>query len=154
MSDYAPEYTKKEIIDKIIKISIWLVPLTLATELWLFDWFDEYVKNANCYQYGSITGVHLVFYWVFVGIPLTFFGILAFFEGSRSLKILKLGRNPLPDEKVYKKTKYKYGWKAKIHPLIIITGLCFLVLFTIWGANQAYVITQDVSPCDKQLTGI
>lgn len=152
MSEYAPEYTKKEIIEKVIKMSIWFIPLMLVTHFWFFDWFGKYVENAHCHQYGPITGVHLVFYWLFVGIPLFSFAVLALCEGNRSLKILKVGQNPLPNEKVYKKTKYKYGWKAKVHPVIILSSLCFLVLFSIWGANQAYVLTQDIQSCEQPLS--
>ena len=78
--------------------------------------------------------------------------IIALFEGPRSIKIMRLGQNPLPNEKVFKKTKYKYGGKAKIQPVVIFCSIGLLFVFSIWGSLQAYKITQDIKPCKQQLT--
>lgn len=152
MNYYAPEYTKRERIVFVLKQMLWFLPLYAATELWFFDWLAEYSDNANCYYYGNITGVHLVMYGLFVGIPL-FIGItIAIFEGRRAIKIFRLGQSPLPGEKVFKKTKYRYGYKAKIQPVAIFCVLGFFFVFSIWGSMQAYKITQDIKPCTQQLT--
>lgn len=147
MINYAPTYTKRERIVWVLKQMLWFLPLYAATELWFFDWLVEYSHNANCYSYGHITGVHLIMYGIFVGIPLFFCTIIILFEGRRSIKIIRLGQNPLPGEKVFKKTTYKYGYKAKIQPITIFCFIGFFFIFLIWGAMQAYQITQDISPC-------
>lgn len=149
MSNYAPEYTKRERAIIVLKHVLWLVPLYAVTELWLFDWLSRYADNANCYQYGSITGVHLLMYGLFVGLPLSFAIIVLILEGRRSIKILKVGQNPLPEEKVFRKTKYKYGYKAKAQPVGLLSVVLLLVIFSVWGAMQAYKLTQDIKPCNK-----
>lgn len=151
MSHYAPEYTHKQKITYIAKQMLWCIPLYLATQFWFFDWLSEYSANAHCYTYGSITGVHLIMYGLFAGIPLSLAVIVAALEGSRALRILKAGQNPLPGEMVFRKTKYKYGPKALIQPIALSMSIICLFIFSVWGSFQAYDITQDIKPCELQL---
>ena len=80
-----------------------------------------------------------------IGSALAIFSI----EGVRSLKIIRLGQNPLPGEKVLRKTKYKYGVKAKIQPYIVLLVLVFLLGLGIKGIFWANDIIYD--PNNKQL---
>ncbi|MEH6448850.1 MAG: hypothetical protein V7765_09285 [Oleispira sp.] len=149
MNKYAPEYSKKERINFLLKHTLWVLPLYIVTDFWFFDWLSEFSNNSNCYYFGGITGSHLIFYSLFVGIPLSLFIIILALEGPRSIKIMKLGQNPLPDEKVFKKTKYKYGAKAKIQPIVTVVIAISLLIFAAWGYVQAYEITQDIQPCSN-----
>ena len=145
--DYAPEYTKKERIVFVLKIMAWAIPLFVIAEFWFFDWLAEYSKNANCYNYGDINGVHLVFYGLFVFMPLSFATIIFLTEGRRSIKVIKLGQNPLPNEKVFRPTKYKYGIAAKVQPIGMFTAILFLTGLSVWGGFQAHDLTKDIKPC-------
>ena len=150
--DYAPEYTKKERIIFLLKSFAWAIPLLLIAEFWFFDWLSEYSENANCYNYGDINGVHLVFYGLFVLMPLSFAIILFLIEGRRSIKIIKLGQNPLPDEKVFKPTKYKYGIRAKVQPIGAFSIMLFFIGLAVWGSFQAHDLTRDIKPCSVNNT--
>ncbi len=86
--------------------------------------------------------------------PLLFSFLLALAEGKRAIKVIKLGQNPLPNEKVFQKTKYKYGIKAKIQPIVMLSFIVFIFLFSFWGAIQAHEFTQDIKACEKTLTRI
>ena len=147
MNNFAPEYTKRERISLILKIVAWMIPAYLVVQFWFFDWLSEYAANAHCYQYGNINGVHLLFYGLFVFMPLSFALLLFLIEGRRSLKVMKLGQNPLPNEKVLRPTKYRYGIAAKIQPLAIFSIMIFLIGLSIWGGFQAHALTQDIKPC-------
>ena len=147
MNEYAPEYSKKERIILVLKLLAWAVPVYLVAQFWFFDWLSEYARHANCYQYGNINGVHLVFYGVFVFIPLSVAFLLVLFEGRRSIKIFKLAQNPLPNEKVLRRTRYRYGWTAKVQPLVILTMILFLIGLSLWGGYQAHDITSSIKPC-------
>jgi hypothetical protein len=147
MNEYAPEYTKKERIILVAKILIWVIPLYLFAEFWLFDRLAEYAANANCQQYGNVNGAHLMIYGTFVLIPLSFAGVLFLIEGRRSIKIIKLGQNPLPDEKVLRQTKYKYDAAARIQPIAIFSMIVFLIGVSVWGGFQAHKLTQSIKPC-------
>lgn len=149
MNEYAPEYSKKERINFLLKHMLWALPLYIVTDFWFFDWLSEFSDNSNCYYLWGLTGTHIVFYSLFVGIPLSLLLVILALEGPRSIKIIKLGQNPLPNEKVFKKTKYKYGFKAKIQPIIIIFIVIYLLAFAVWGYMQAYNITQDIQPCSQ-----
>lgn len=141
-------HKKRERILLVIKVVAWTLPAFLIAQFWFFDWLSEYSENANCYNYGNISGVHLIFYGLFVFMPLFFAIIIFFLEGRRSIKVLKAGQNPLPNEKVFKPTKYRYGPATKIHPLVILSLILFMAAFSIWGGFQAYGLTQDIKPCE------
>ena len=132
--NYAPEYTKKEKITLILKQAAWALPLYVGIKIWIFPWFEVYVSKAHCYNYGGgITGIHLVFYGVCVGIPFVFALTFFAFEGFRSIKVIQLGQNPLPNEKVFRSVKYSYGLKAKIKPYIFLALILFLVGLSVRG---------------------
>lgn len=147
MSEYAPEYTKKECMILVLKIAAWVIPIVLISELWFFDWLSKYAENANCYSYGEINGVHLVFYGLFVFLPLSFAIILFMFEGRRSIKVIRLGQNPLPNEKVLSPTRYKYGVTAKIKPVVTFSMILLLIALSVWGGFQAKELTRNIKPC-------
>jgi len=152
MSNYAPEYTKRERVVFVIKQLLWFLPLFLVTKLWLVDWLSGYADEANCYHHGNITGVHIIMYGLFVGIPLFVAILLTTLEGRRALKVIKLGQSPLPEEKVFTKTKYKYGYKTKIKPIILLCIIGLIIMFSLWGSIHAHALTQNIAPCDQQIT--
>jgi hypothetical protein len=144
MRGYAPEYTKRERIIYGLKLLAWMIPIALFLKLWFFGWLSEFSRNANCYNYGSINGVHLVLYGLFVFMPLSFALVMFLIEGRRSIKIIKLRQNPLPNEKVLKPTRYKYGFTAKIQPFIMLLLVLCLVGISVWGSFQAYEISKNI----------
>jgi hypothetical protein len=91
-----------------------------------------------------------VFYFVFVVLPigsaLTIFAI----EGRRCIKVIQVGQNPLPNEKVLRKTKYRYGARAKIQPYAVFLILLFMVGLGVRGIFWANEIIYK--PNNKQLT--
>ena len=147
MSEYAPQYTKKERFVLLLKMLAWVIPVYIAMKFWFFDWLAEYAANANCHKYGTITGVHLIFYGIFVFVPLSFALAIFLVEGKRCLKIIKLGQNPLPNEKVFRPTKYKYGAAAKAQPIVIMASIIALLGLSIWGGFQAHKWTRHIKPC-------
>lgn len=152
MSEYAPEYTKKERFLILLKHMAWFSPLYAITEFWFFDWLNEYAENSSCHIYGAITGTHLLMYGILVGIPFSAALILGITEGWRSIKIMKVGQNPLPDEKVFKRTKYKFGVKAKAHAMIIFIFIGIFALMSIWGGFKASEFVENADSCKQQLT--
>jgi hypothetical protein len=145
--DYAPEYTKKERIVIMFKNAAWALPLFVIAKFWFFDWLSEYSKNAHCYNYGNINGVHLVFYGLFVFMPLSFAAALFLTEGLRGIKVIKLGQFPLPNEKTFRPTKYRYGIAAKIQPIGIFASILLLTALSVLGGFQAHKLTKDIKPC-------
>ncbi|MES9969837.1 MAG: hypothetical protein ABW092_07355 [Candidatus Thiodiazotropha sp.] len=152
MSEYAPEYTKRERIVFILKLLALATPIYLMVQFWLADWIADFTKNAHCFNYGSINGMHLVFYGALTFLPLLLGIILFLFEGIRGIKIIKLGQNPLPDEKVFTPTKYKYGAAAKVQPFGIFSVIVFCIGLSIWGGFKAHEQTREIKPCTVNIS--
>lgn len=137
MNEFAPEYSKKERAILLLKHMAWAIPLFAITKYHFLPWFEVYAENAHCYRYGNITGTDLVFYGLFVGLPLLFAIALFLLEGTNSIKIIRLGQSPLPGKKVFKPTKYTYGFRAKLKPFFLIISMVFFVGLAIKGVYSA-----------------
>lgn len=146
MNEFAPEYSKKERVILLFKHMAWAVPLFAITKYVFFPWFEAYAENAHCYRYGDITGTQVVFYGLFVGLPLLSAILLFLLEGSNSIKIIRLGQSPLPGEKVFKPTKYRYGFRAKLKPFFLFLCIAFFVCLSIKGLYSANQIINLVNP--------
>lgn len=152
MDEFAPLYSTRERIRMVLKILAIMAPIYLLAEFWFFPWFRQYSSFANCYQYGEITGTHLVMYGVFVFIPLSMAGLILLLEGRRSFRVIRSAQNPLPGEKVFRKTRYKYGRAAMIQPIMLLLVTVAIIGVSIWGSFQAEKITRSIAPCsDEQM---
>ena len=141
---YAPQYSIKERTVILLKVMAFMVPLFLASKYWFFPWYKLNVDVAHCYKFGSINGLHIIFYGLFMGFPLLTALILFIIEGIRSIKIIKIGQTPLPGQKVFKPTKYVYGMKAKLRSAAFLIFLLIVTLFGLYG----YI------PANKLLNGV
>jgi hypothetical protein len=145
--EYAPMYTKKERMASLYKNLLWFIPTYLFLQFWFFPEFTKYVENANCYNYGKFTGVHVVFYGILVFMPMAYALAIALFAGRRAFNVFKLGQFPLPNEKVLKLTKYKYGLVAKLYSLAILMFIILLVSLSTRGIHEAQELTKNIPPC-------
>ena len=137
MNKFAPEYSKEERFGILVKTLAWSFVLFLMVQYVFLPWFETYAENAHCYSYGAITGTEGVIYFSFVGLPLIAgLGFLAF-TGPRIYTILKVGQSPLPGEKVFKPTKYVYGWRAKAHSALLASIIILFIGFSIRGVFWA-----------------
>lgn len=146
--EFAPEYSVRERVKLLFKYALIVLPLFIVTKWWFFPWFNEYMEAAHCHEYGELTGVHLVFYGLFAGMPLILFLFLFFTEGIRNIRVFKLGQHPLPDEKVLRPTKYTFGRAAKIKTLPVFFVLVAIFGFSIYGISVANNIISIVGATD------
>lgn len=146
MNEFAPEYSKKERLVLLLKHMTWAVPLFAITKYLFFPWLEVYAENAHCYTYGKITGTEVVFHGLFVGLPLMSAIIILLMEGRRCINILNLGQDPLPGEKVFMPTKYRYGFRAKSKAYIFILVVLFLIGLSIKGVSSASKVVEMVNP--------
>ena len=68
MSEFAPEYTKKERVMMLLKHSVWAIPLFVSAKLWFLPWLERYAEKSHCYDYEFMTGTEALFYGLFVGL--------------------------------------------------------------------------------------
>lgn len=140
-------YTMQEKI-KIICIHLaWLIPFVVFMEFWFFPKLKIFSENANCYNFGDVNGVTVLFYSYFVGLPILMAIIVYAIQGSKSIRAFRAAQYPAPDIKVFKLTKYKYGLRARSLALIPLIGILLLLCLSIWGADQAQEWTKNIKDC-------
>ena len=150
MNDFAPIVSTRERVMLFLKILAVAAPVYLLLQFWLFPWLQDYASFANCYFYGDITGVHLLMYGIFVFAPLSLALLIWLFEGRRCLRILRVGQNPLPGEKVLRKTRYRCGRAAMIQPFMLFLIIALLLGISVWGGFQAEKLTRAIADCSSE----
>jgi len=146
LAEWAPQYSKAERIVLLLCHAGWAVPLFLLTEFFFFPWFERYVETAHCHRYGAFNGLELVFYGLFIGLPLGLALVMLALEGWRSVQVLRLGQSPLPNEKVFRPARYVYGHRARIKPLIFFLLVLFSMGMAVQGFFWAGAMIRDLSP--------
>lgn len=144
-ADYAPLHTTRERLIMAAKTFAWAIPLLLLTNYGFLPWWKHYTANAQCYHYGSFTGVDVVFYGLFAGLPLLLTITVGLYLILRAIKILKAGQDPLPGEKVLQKTRYKRGKKAKVHAIVLLLFPLIFLVIGVWGIGAAHQTLQTIS---------
>ena len=142
---YAPEYDYSE--RKLFLLKFLLVGLGLFS---LGQYFIRTLSNDNivsfyCSDFGFVSGQQLYYYLMYCMGPFVFGLIVFCFEGVRSFKVLILGVNPLPGEKVFFKTRYTFGWRARVKPVLTMLVLLLMSGTGTWGgvvANKKIVETK------------
>ncbi|MDH3221445.1 MAG: hypothetical protein OEO19_18085 [Gammaproteobacteria bacterium] len=132
------------------KLGVALLLFYLLAQFWLLERIASYVQIANCRQYGDLNGMQLLLYAIFVIAPLSLAAIILLLEGRRCIRVLRIGQNPLPGEKVLRKTRYKYGNAARIQPLVLFALILIFVGFAFWGSFQAEKINRMIPPCSSE----
>ena len=89
-------------------------------------------------------------YGVFVFLPLSLALLIWILEGRRCIGIIRRGQNPLPEEKVLRKTRYKYGRAAMFQPIMLFLITAAIGGVSIWGGFQAEKFTRSIAPCSEQ----
>lgn len=149
MSDFAPLYSFGERISIALKILSVALPVYLAGYYWLFPRLAHYAQTASCDDFGGISGLQLLVYGAFVGIPLTMALLVWLIEGARSIRAWKLGQSPLPGEKVLRKSRYRYGAAARLRPAVVFTVVLLLIGAAAWGGFEARQLIIEIGPCDN-----
>lgn len=151
----APEYSRNE---KFLRISGALLLCLVAVflgKIYFFPWFDDYIERGHCDHFGSFTGLDIVLYFMFCGLPLLITIALLIFEIPGAVKTISSKQSPYPGKKVYRPTVYKYGRKVLIRPVLLIVFTMMLMGAAISGI---FVVDNMMSefdsskfpPCVKQ----
>ncbi len=150
MSDYAPLYSKRERIRIALWLAALLLPFTLFLQYWLRPRVEAYARFANCQVYGDINGVHVLLYAIFTGAPLFMALLLLLLFGRRSMRLFRHRQDPLPGEKVLRKTRYRYGRAALRQPILLGFVIVLLAGFAIWGGFQVGELADSIAPCSPE----
>ncbi|MDX1802580.1 MAG: hypothetical protein R3292_00765 [Alcanivorax sp.] len=151
MTAWAPQYSRVERVRLLLLHGSWALPLVLFLQFAFFPWFEGFVQIAHCQHYrlfdgDQVTGLQLVIYGLFVGLPVMLALTVLALEGRRSYRSLRLGQFPLPGEKVWRPTRYLYGGKARLRAGLFFLLVALLLAFCMQGYVWAGQFMQRASP--------
>lgn len=137
MTEFAEEYSAEARI-KIVLLGLSAGgSLILVSKLWLLPSLVDFLKTAPCRQVHGGGGLPLVWYGLFVGMPLVAAALTAVLLGRRGRRILRDGQVPPIGEKVFRPTPIRRGPRAVlVGRLHMLACLPFFVL-ALWGFFQA-----------------
>ncbi len=135
--EFAPEYSTRERWRLIGWYSLLMLAMVAASKLWLLPRFAWFAANSQCQTVFGIPGTTVLFYGLFVGLPLGAAVLVAAFTVGISVRAIRSRRYPPPGQKVLRRTRVRKGRHAialALTPLLAVICLCALAT---WGATQA-----------------
>jgi len=135
--EFAPEYSSKERLHKFAVVAPLVLGLYAAVEWWFLPVIRRFSDNAYCETVLGVPGQVVLFYGLFIGIPMLSGLLVCAMTINCSLKAIRARRYPPPGEKVFRRTKVKTGWSAVAIACgpIVITILLFCL--ACWGYGAA-----------------
>lgn len=150
MNNYAPQYTKKEKIIIVLKAVIIILPFFLFMLIWGYDWTQEFFQNT-CDLIINFERTKIIIYLSFVVLPGVFCLAVSVPTGLRAIKMLKQGQTPLPGEKVFSPTPYRYGRPVRVKALFMLIVVVMLLISPIW---LAYITIEIVSLIEGDISAL
>lgn len=111
---------------------------------WVFPYIAWYSNTAYCHNPFGYSGVSVLWYSVFVGLPIFCAVLIGAYAVPIGIKGLKDHQFPPKGMKVFKPTKIIRGWKAKVKSFAHLLLPLFFVGMGVWGFFQAGAM--QVSP--------
>ncbi len=135
--EFAEEYTQAERIRFVVIGMLTGALVVISSKTWLFPWLREFATSAPCRTVFGIEGVTVLWYGLFVGMPLQVTVLVAATFGWRGYKILRDGQVPPIKEKVFRPTKIRRGSIAMLIGYMHLSAFLPLLALAIWGGFQA-----------------
>ena len=135
--EFAEQYTTTE---RVRFIAIYIVSggaIVIISELYFFPWLKEFSSAAQCQTIFGFDGPAVLWYGLFVGMPLSFAALAGGAIGYRGYKILRDSQTPPIHEKVLRPTRIVRGKKAKLFGYFHFLPFSLLLALSIWGIPQA-----------------
>ncbi|MBQ4832295.1 hypothetical protein J8L70_03485 [Pseudoalteromonas sp. MMG010] len=111
---------------------------------WYLPFVNGYVSTVYCQTPFGYSGVSVLWYSLFVGLPLLASLIIGVFTIPIGYKGLIEQQFPPQGMKVYRPTKIQRGWKGKVKSLSHLFIPLFFVSFAIWGYFQVDKMPHNV----------
>lgn len=135
--EYAPEYSRAERIRFVAIGAAVGATFIGACQLWLFPWLREFSASVSCRAVFGLSGTAVLFYSMFVGIPLHAALLVGVLVGRRGLRVLRQGRIPPVGERVFRRTPVIRGVKARLLGYLQLFAAVPLLGLAAWGVFQA-----------------
>lgn len=143
---FAKEYTQFDRIRFAVIGTLVGAVVFLVCQTWLFPWFQEFIMSAPCRKVLGIEGLTVLWYALFVGLPLQAAVLVMVIFSWRGYKILRDGQYPPFKEKVLRPTRIRRGSTARVIGYLHFSASMPLLALAIWGAFQAEEMTRKMRP--------
>lgn len=141
---YAEEFSKKEKYRRILLIILVAIFIVITHEKWVFPFISWYANTAHCHTPLGYSGISVLWYSIFVGLPLFCSFLIGVVAIPLGIKALRDKQFPPKGVKVYKPTKILRGWKAKLKSIILLFIPMVLILMSIWGYFQVDQMPHEI----------
>lgn len=145
-TEFAEEHTKAERIRIVVLGVLFGAIAVILSKTFLFPWIREFADSAPCRKVFGMEGLTVLWYGLFVGIPLHAALLVGIALGWRGHKILRDGQCPPDKEKVYRPTKILRGSKARLIGYMHVSAFLPFLALTIWGSFQAEKMSKTMRP--------
>ena len=135
--EYAPEYSHAERVRFLVLGAAIGATLIAVCQFWFFPWLREFSVSASCRTVFGFSGIAVLLYGVFVGLPLQAALLVGVLVGRRGFRVLRQGRTPPVGERVFRRTPVIRGSKAKLLGYVQLFAAVPLLGLSAWGVFQA-----------------
>src|SRR5690554_1558512 len=141
-----PEYAELYSFRERLRLVLMGVALAGVVMLWWSQWalprWEAFVEQAPCTELWGLSGVAVVYYSLFVGMPLLFALVAAILLGRRGYRILRDRQVPYRGEKVFRPTRIRRGRRAVLIGWAHLLAPALFVALAIWGAPKAQALAE------------
>src|SRR5690554_533570 len=141
--EYAELYSFKERL-RLVLIGVAVAGVVmLFWSLWALPRWEAFVEQAPCIELWGLSGVAIVFYTWFVGMPLLFALVAAVVLWRRGYRILRDRQVPYRGEKMFRPTRIRRGRRAVLVGWGHLLTPALLVALALWGAPKAQALAEE-----------
>jgi hypothetical protein len=120
----------------------------ITHQKWLFPYIDWYANTAHCHALLGYSGITVLWYSLFVGLPIFSAVIVGVCSVPIGIKGLRDRQFPPKGMKVYKPTKIMRGWRSKVKSLTHLIAPLLFVAIGVWGSFQVDNIPNSAEKFD------
>ena len=144
MIEYAEEYPKREKFTRLFLAFLTATFIVITHEKWVFPYISWYTSTVHCHNPLGYSGISVLWYSLFVGLPLFSALLVGVFSIPLGIKGLCHKQFPPKGVKVYKPTKITRGWRATIKSVFHLLIPALFILMSVWGYFQVDTMPKDV----------
>jgi hypothetical protein len=156
--EFAEEYTVRERVRFVLLGVLIGALLVAACKLWFFPWLKEFSAVAPCRTVFGVNGLTVLWYGLFVGLPLHAAVLVGVTSGWRGYKVLRDGQCPPVGERVFRPTHIRRGSAARRIGYWHLGACLPLLALALWGGLQASDMARasrtQISSCGVGVAGL
>lgn len=143
--EYAPQYSLQKRIRYAIVGAVCLTIWFALCHWWAFPQWREFAETAHCRTVLGISGISVILYVTFVGLPLVVAILLGAIIGPPALRSIRTRQYPPPGMKRLAKVRIRTGRKAIMSAVGELASIAVFLAIALWGGLHARQILKHAS---------